>query len=135
MVVRTFPIRVGGPSGPLPKEISWEDIRQLSGAPAMYEEYTSVTKRLRRVACFDLDSVKIACQYNRPSGLAVMGLDRLDYQNAGVRDPSGLTAHAKDFLEELQLETCVPIEFVGTGFGTFDVVRIAVDNPLLTANV
>src|SRR5215472_11437828 len=50
MVVRTFPIRVGGPSGPFPDEISWEDIARISGAPQAEPEYTSVTKRLRRVA-------------------------------------------------------------------------------------
>lgn len=124
MVVRTFPIRVGGTSGPLPNEISWEDVRERSAAPEVREEYTSVSKRLRRVACFDLATVKLACRYNRPSGLAVMGLDRLDYQNTGVQDASELTTRAKDFLDELQLETGVPVMLVGTGFGTFDAIRL-----------
>ena len=125
MVVRTFPIRVGGTSGPLSNEISWEDVRRLSGAPDVHPEYTSVTKRLRRVARFDMGAVKLACQYNRPSGLAVMGLDRLDYRNAAVRDAKQLTSEARLFLEELELETAVPVLFGGTGFSTHDVVRVA----------
>ena len=136
MVIRTFPIRVGGTSGPFSsKEISWQELCRHSGAPEVREEYTSVTKRLRRVACFDLDAVKLACRYNRPSGLAVMGLDRLDYRNTKIRDRGEITTSAQDFLGEIELETGVPVLFAGTGFGTFDVVRIAVENPRLTANV
>jgi adenylosuccinate synthase len=80
-------------------------------------------------------AVKLACHYNRPSGLAVMGLDRLDYRNTGNRNQSELTKIAKEFLEELELETGVAVQFAGTGFGTFDVVRIAANTPRLTANV
>jgi adenylosuccinate synthase len=124
MVIRTFPIRVGGTSGPLPNEISWEEIRERSGAPEVRKEYTSVTKRLRRVACFDLHAVKVACRYNGASSLAVMGLDRLDYSITGARDLSKFTSLAKDFLDEVELQTGVPVQFAGTGFGTFDVAEI-----------
>lgn len=58
MVVRTFPIRVGGQSGPLDGEISWEEVRDLSGAPEVIPEFTSVTKKVRRVARFDLEAVR-----------------------------------------------------------------------------
>ena len=122
MVIRTFPIRVGGTSGPFANEISWDEIRAISGAPEVVPEYTSVTKRLRRVARFDLDAVKLACKYNRPTGLALMGLDRLDYANTGVTELTELTADARQFLNELELDTGVPVQFIGTGFGTFDVV-------------
>src|SRR5207244_5001661 len=125
MVARPVPIRVGGPSGPFSNEISWDEIRRMSGAPDVQEEYTSVTRRLRRVARFDMAAVKLACQYNRPSGLAVMGLDRLNYRNAGVRDAKELTEGARVFLEELELDTGVPVFFGGTGFSTQDVVRFA----------
>jgi adenylosuccinate synthase len=136
MVLRTFPIRVGGPSGPFSSsEISWDDIRRESGAPEAWPEYTSVTKRLRRVARFDMGEIKLACQYNRPSGLAVMGIDRLDYRNARLRSAEEFTKSAQDFLEQLELETGVQVLFAGTGFGTFDIVRIAAHTPRLTANV
>jgi adenylosuccinate synthase len=123
VVLRTFPIRVGGPSGPLADEISWEEISRLSGAPAVIPEYTSVTKRLRRVARFDIEAAKLACLYNRPSSLAVMGLDRIDYGNTGLADADNLTPKARDFLAALELATTVPVEFAGTGFGTFEALR------------
>ena len=91
MVIRTFPIRVAGTSGPFANEFSWEHIQAISGAPQVLPEYTSVTKRLRRVARFDLDLVKLACKYNCPTTLAVMGLDRLDYANTGITDFKRLT--------------------------------------------
>lgn len=136
MVLRTYPIRVGGTSGPLPDETSWNAIAELSGAPHVLPEYTSVTKRLRRVAHFDLAAVKLACKYNRPTTLAVMGLDRLDYRNKDVTELGDITQKARGFLDTLESETGIPIEFAGTGFGTFDVVRIPVQNPhLMTNNV
>lgn len=127
MVVRTFPIRVGGPSGPFANEISWDTIRERSNAPHSIPEFTSVTKKLRRVAEFDLEAVKIACAYNRPTSLAVMGLDRLDYQNSGFTDVEDLTGTARAFLTTLHKSTAVRIEYAGTGFGTFDVIKVPVD--------
>ena len=124
MVVRTFPIRVGGPSGPFADEISWEEIARISGAPQALPEYTSVTKRLRRVARFNLAAVQIACRYNRPTSLAVMGMDRLRYENSAVTELSGLTPNARVFLDELELKTGVPVQFAGTGFGTFDTIHL-----------
>lgn len=124
MVVRTFPIRVGGSSGPFNGEISWEQIAKASGAPEIVPEYTSVTKRLRRVAGFDLRAVQVASDYNGPTSLAVMGIDRLDYRNSGATEVRKLTAEALGFLRDLEAATQVPIELVGTGFGTFDVVPI-----------
>jgi len=124
MVVRTFPIRVGGPSGPFAGETTWEEVARISDAPDVVREYTSVTQRLRRVARFDLRAVQTACAYNRPTSLAVMGIDRLDYRNSGVGELRDLTPEARVFLRNLEAATGVPIEFVGTGFGTFDVVPI-----------
>ena len=42
LVIRTFPIRVGGPSGRLDEETTWEEIARLAGAPVVQKEFTSV---------------------------------------------------------------------------------------------
>ncbi len=124
MVLRTFPIRVGGMSGPFANECTWQEIRDISGAPNVFPEYTSVTRRLRRVARFDMDSIVHACRYNRPTSLAVMGLDRIDYANSGAHEYSDLTPTAQAFLKRLEISTGVSVQFAGTGFGTFDVVPV-----------
>ncbi len=128
LVLRTFPIRVGGPSGPFLDEISWDEIATISGAPEVRPEYTSVTNRLRRVARFNIEAVKLACEYNRPTSLAVMGLDRLDFSNTGLSELTHLTPNARSFLARLEQVIRVPIEFVGTGFGTLDAIRIPVES-------
>lgn len=51
-VYRTFPIRVGGNSGYLYDEIEWKDVDKISGYKGL-GEYTTVTKRLRRVGMWD----------------------------------------------------------------------------------
>jgi adenylosuccinate synthase len=129
MVIRTFPIRVGGPSGPFRDEISWGEIQRLSSAPEVMPEYTSVTKRLRRVAKFDIELVKLACKYNRPTSLAVMGMDRLDYANTGVANFTEFTPESLQFVNNLERETGIPIEFFGTGFGTADCIQVDVKLP------
>lgn len=124
MVIRTFPIRVGGTSGTLPDETTWEAIAVSSGAPSVVREYTSVTKRLRRVGEFDWNALRRATEYNKPTALAVMGLDRLDFRNSQLRDPKELTGVAQQFVERAELETGVCVKYAGTGFGTFDAIAL-----------
>jgi adenylosuccinate synthase len=124
LVLRTFPIRVGGPSGPLPNEITWEEVQRLSGDSDPFPEFTSVTKTLRRVALFDLQIVQAACDYNRPTALALMGADRLDASNRGVRDLARLSVKALGFLHWLERSTRINARFVGTGFGTNDMISV-----------
>ena len=124
VVIRTYPIRVGGSSGPFDNEISWEDIRESSGAPETIAEFTSVTHKLRRVARFDMGAVKRACQYNRPTGLAVMGLDRIDYRNTNVTSWEELTDSAHEFIANLESSTGILVELAGTGFGTSDAITL-----------
>ncbi|KKN51104.1 hypothetical protein LCGC14_0626140 [marine sediment metagenome] len=66
MVVRTFPIRVGnidgGHSGP-----SLQDQREISFKDLGVEpEYTTVTKRMRRIFTFSHQQYRRALTYNRP---------------------------------------------------------------------
>lgn len=115
MVIRTFPIRVEGNSGPLPKEISWKTIQGESGYPHMIEEYTSVTKRTRRVARFDLNIVKKAFEVNKPTHIALMGIDYLDYENKGKIQYSELTKKTRDFISWVEEGVGSNISFIGTG--------------------
>lgn len=126
VVVRTFPIRVGGNSGPLLNEISWDAVRELSGAPTAHPELTSVTRKIRRVARFDPALVAQACRYNSATSLAIMGLDRLDHLNTGVTDYAQLSLSARRFIQELSLTTETPVTLVGTGFSTDAILQTPV---------
>jgi len=53
MVCRTYPIRVGGPSGKMELEITYEELAQRSGidiSELKRTETTTTTKRQRRLA-------------------------------------------------------------------------------------
>lgn len=118
LVIRTFPIRVGGLSGTLLNEISWSKVSELSGAPEVIPEYTSVTKNLRRVGHFDIHLVEQVVRYNRPTRLAVMGLDRLDYKNHCATRFEDLTEQSWRFIIALEKASKVSVGLVGTGFAT-----------------
>lgn len=117
VVFRTFPIRVAGrQAGPLKNEISWDQIREESAYPHEIEERTSVTNKLRRVARFDWDLAQAAVEINRPTRLALNGLDYLDYRNFGVTHCHQLSTVAQDFLLKMRQKIKnVSIDFLGVG--------------------
>jgi len=115
LVIRTFPIRVGGNSGPLKNEISWEQLQESSGYPHRIEEFTSVTKRLRRVARFDFELVRRAVAINRPTQIALLGTDYLDYQNKSVGAFDELTVETQSFVLRVQNDLGVHVTLIGTG--------------------
>lgn len=116
MVLRTFPIRVGGPSGPMTDEISWEEVQKRGGAPSVVPEYTSVTHRLRRVSLFDWELAERAAKVNRPTSVALMGLDRLEYSNTNAASLAALNTTARKFLDSVSSRLKAPVGWVGTGF-------------------
>jgi adenylosuccinate synthase len=99
----------------LKDEISWEQLQKESRYPHLIEERTSVTNKIRRVARFDWDFAKKAVAVNRPTRLAINGLDYLDAANRGAREWNALTSQARTFLSRLREESEVPCDFLGTG--------------------
>lgn len=116
LVFRTFPIRVAGDqAGPLKDEITWEQLQEESGYPHPIEEYTSVTRKLRRVARFDWELARRAVMLNRPTCLALNGLDYIDYEDCRARNKAALSDKSRKFVAELE-ECCrVGVGFIGVG--------------------
>jgi len=116
LVIRTFPIRVGGDSGPFDApELTWEAVQARSGYPHQIEEYTSATGRLRRVAEFDTSIVRRAVEVNRPTHLAIHGLDYVDYRDFGCLDWTELSAQSKEFVGRVESSCFAPASFLFTG--------------------
>src|SRR5262249_15384280 len=67
MVIRCHPIRVAGESGPLTDETTWRQIAAEGGLPVAHQEFTTVTKKVRRVGRFDPHLVRRAIQVNKPN--------------------------------------------------------------------
>ncbi len=109
LVIRAFPIRVAGTSGPLPNEIDWATITREGGHSEKIEEMTSVTKRLRRVARFDPEIVRQAIVVNRPTRIVLNHLDYLSEQIA-TKD-----FYWKGFVKIVEKQIGFTIDLLGFG--------------------
>jgi len=113
LVIRTYPIRVAGNSGPLPNEITWKELSNRIGKEV--EEKTTVTKKVRRVAEFDIEIVKKAVFINRPTQIALQFLNYLYPQDENKNSWDFLSQEAKTYIENLEHDLGVPITLIGTG--------------------
>ena len=119
VVVRAFPIRVAGNSGPLFEETSWEEL----GLPV---ELTTVTKKPRRVGRWD-DALFAAAV--RANGVDVVKVaysmaDQECPEIAGFNGPTegenavswaSLPAAARDEIDKINRRTRGMVRYIGTG--------------------
>ena len=131
LCLRTFPIRVGGNSGPLPKETRWEELQRASGYPQPIGELTTTTKRLRRVARFDDEVVNRSIAANCPTSIALHGADYLDFANRGAESFDALTNPTQEWIRGLEARCQVPVRFVGTGPTVAELIDTRQSNLLL----
>lgn len=123
LAARVRPIRVAGNSGPMKGETSWAEL----GLP---EEFTTVTKKVRRVGEWDADLVRAAVKANgggshftahTPVRVALTMADTLFPEIAGksgdyheLRVAKGFPA-LNEWIEEKEREIGAWISFIGTG--------------------
>lgn len=112
LVLRSFPIRVGGDSGPLIGELSWEQVQAIAGSPNPLAEFTSVTHMLRRVGRFDPEIVRQAIRANRPTRIV---LNHVDYIDASIFESGQQSERVKDFVGYVSDAIGQPVTDVGTG--------------------
>ncbi|PIW31019.1 MAG: hypothetical protein COW30_00945 [Rhodospirillales bacterium CG15_BIG_FIL_POST_REV_8_21_14_020_66_15] len=112
MVLRAFPIRVAGNSGPLPNEIDWQTVRRESGYAEDVTEYTTVTGAIRRVARFDPAIVRKAIEANAPTRIV---LNHVDYIDSSCRASHRLSARAEEFVAGVEVGIGASIDFIGFG--------------------
>ncbi len=124
MVLRTYPIRVGGNSGPLPKEINWEQVTLNSNSKTPLIEYTSVTKKIRRVAEFDAEVVKKAIEVNRPTKIV---LNHVDYLDKSIENDKSISK-INDYIQSLERKINAKINYLG-----FDRKNLVESNNLIFA--
>jgi adenylosuccinate synthase len=112
MVLRAFPIRVSGNSGPLLNETDWAKITKESGSPDQLIEYTSVTKKVRRVARFDPEIVRAAIAVNAPTHIVLNHLDYVDHSCGVNNTPSQAVS---EFVETVELSIGAVVNYLGFG--------------------
>jgi adenylosuccinate synthase len=123
MVVRTYPIRVAGPSGPLENEIDWETVTAESGYSTPLLELTTVTRKVRRVARFDLKAVRKAAQLTSATQIALTFADYIDSRAADCKVFELLPRKVKDFVDALEQGSGVRVSLIGTGADTDSIIE------------
>ena len=123
LVARVFPIRVAGNSGPLKGESTWEAL----GLP---EEFTTVTKKTRRVGEWDSELVRQAVIANGgPAKSVFIALTMVDQKFPAIAnlDNDSLGSEVRDrsddpalveFIRQIEDECLARVAVIGTGPNT-----------------
>ena len=114
MVVRSYPIRVAGNSGPMNYEITWEELNERLGKKITPEK-TTVTKKVRRIAEWDNDLFNQSMLLNAPTEIALTFADYIDPNLYGAESVDDL--HSSEKFKSF-VDGIIPLEllkYVGTG--------------------
>lgn len=116
-VMRTYPIRVGGNSGPAgnSKELTWEIIQERAGFTQPFAEYTTVTGRMRRVFEQDWDVLKRSIIINGIDQIALMFIDYINAEDSELVYWSDLSSKSRAYIDHVEDELNVPVTMIGTG--------------------
>ena len=125
MVCRTYPIRVGGPSGPMAHEVDMVEIHRRSGIPL--EEFekterTTTTDRPRRIAEFDWLQFRDSVQFNGPTDIALTFVDYFDVNNRKAFRFEQLSQETISFVEEIERISGRPVSLLSTDFNWRNVI-------------
>lgn len=125
MVCRTVPIRVKNPdvagnsSGPMGREITYEELSARSGvnlSELRATELSSVTKRQRRIAEFSWALLRRAAAINGPTDIALSFADYIDANNSQARRFDQLTPPTIQFIEEVERVAEAPVTLISVRF-------------------
>lgn len=123
-VVRTYPIRVAGNSGPFyAKELTWAEVSQEAGFVEPIQEVTTVTKKIRRVAELSFEALEVSNMVNQPDAIALTFADYIDASVAGADRWDGLTSKAMTRIREIEERTQIPVWLIGTGQKHSEMIR------------
>jgi adenylosuccinate synthase len=125
MVCRTYPIRVGGPSGPMEYEVRMEEIHKRSNIPLdplKEAERTTTTNKPRRIAEFDWVQFKNSVQLNGPSDIALTFVDYFGIENRSAFRFEQLNEETIKFVEEVERVSGRPVSLLSTSFNWRNVI-------------
>lgn len=115
IVYKAFITRVG--AGPLPGEISKEEAKRRG-----WFETAAGTGRDRRSAPFNFDLARKNAKINGATQAAVTKLDCIFPECKGVRKFDALSKIGKEFINEVEKETGIPVVLIGTGPEALDII-------------
>lgn len=121
VVFKSYMTRVG--SGPLEGELTPEETLKRG-----WQEYGSVTGRLRRAAPFNFKLAKNSITLNSATMIGLTKLDTVFPEASRVRDYTKLPANAREFVQEIESEIATPVVYIGTGPDALDIIERKVES-------
>ena len=117
VVFKAYLTRVG--TGPMPGELSEEETSAKG-----WEEFGTVTGRLRRAAEFDFGLAKRAVMLSSANQISITKLDVRFPNCARITSYDELEEDAKSFIKKIEKELGVKVTLIGTGPGVTDVIDL-----------
>jgi adenylosuccinate synthase len=115
IVFKAFMTRVG--TGPMPGELTKEE-----AAKRGWFETAAGTGRERRSAPFNFELAKKAVMVNGATQAALTKLDALYPECKSTREYDKLPKEAKQFINEIEKQTGIPVVLIGTGPEALDII-------------
>jgi len=125
MVTRTYPIRVGGTSGPMALPIDMRVVAERSGLPINDIEGTEVgtiSGTKRRMAEFDWEQLRRSAVLNGATDIALTFADYITAENRNARRFDQLSIETREFIAEVERVANAPASLIATRFHRFAVI-------------
>lgn len=119
LVARTFPIRVGGTSGPMGHELTLDAVADGAGLPPedlAQREVGSVSGTPRRIAAMGWARLRQAAELNGATDIALTFADYIDSANRSARRFDQLTSRTIGLIDEVEQVTGCRVSLVSTDF-------------------
>lgn len=133
VVMRTYPIRVAGNSGPLEGETSWEELE-------LDVERTTVTQKIRRVGAWNAAWASDAVIANGGPNVVHVALSMVDYVVPAAANADSLEDLDEDTVAQLQAavlrvegDAGATVDLIGTGPNSYIDLRVVRESELARA--
>jgi len=117
VVFKSYLTRVG--TGPMNGELSPEETSEKG-----WEEFGTVTGRLRRAAEFDFELASRAIMLSSANQISITKLDVRFPDCAGAQSMDQLDSESKSFIKNIEDRLGVPVTLIGTGAGVNDIIDL-----------
>ncbi|AYM60600.1 adenylosuccinate synthetase [Agrobacterium fabrum] len=120
VVARTYPIRVGGESGPMGTLVTFEEIAKRSGLAVEAinnTEIGSVSGKKRRMAEFNWEQIRRSAYWNGATDIALTFVDYLGADNFAASKFDELNVASQKFISDVERVCNLPVSLISKGFG------------------
>lgn len=134
MVIRPYPIRISNQtnidqeiySGDYAgsDEITWKEVQARCGCPVVLKEYTTVTKKVRRVFEMNWERLQYNVMINQPTQIVLNFAQYLDWKAYRCTNYNALPEKVKQFIQKIETLTHTPVTMIGTGERDCDIVDL-----------